>query len=131
MDKGTILYHRAFEFKGGEVGKKLLIILNTPQDNDPYLCCKTTSQPKYGLEKEGCYNNKNVYVLNPIPRCFSLKTWVQFHDLYEFDSQSFLQAHFRGDIDIKGNLPTQVINAIVNCVKKSEDISKYHLMLLK
>jgi len=131
MDKGTILYHSAFRFKDGETGRKLLIILNTPQNDVPYLCCKTTSQPKWGLEREGCYNNKNIYVLNPIQNCFSLKTRVQFHELYEFDSRAFLQAHFNGDLEIVGNLPSQIINAIVNCIKKSEDISKYHLMLLK
>jgi len=56
---------------------------------------------------------------------------VQFHELYEFDSRLFLQAHFRGELDIKGKLPEQITNAIVNCVKKSEDISKHHLSLLK
>jgi hypothetical protein len=131
MDKGTILYHRAFEFKDGATGKKLLIILNAPQDNTPYLCCKTTSQPKNNLDKEGCYDKKNIYVLNPIQNCFPSKTWVQFHELYEFDRQSFLQSHFNGDLDIKGKLPVNIINAIVNCIKKSEDISKHHLTLLK
>ena len=131
MDRGTILYHRAFEFKDGEIGQKLLIILNTPQNEAPYLCCKTTSKSKYGLEKEGCYSNKNIYVLIPSPQCFKEKTWVQFHELYEFDSRLFLQAHFRGELDIKGMLPEQITNAVVNCVKKSEDISKYHLSLLK
>lgn len=131
MDRGTILYHRAFEFKDGDAGQKLLIILNTPQNDAPYLCCKTTSKPKNGLEKEGCYSNKNIYVLNPSAQCFKEKTWVQFHELYEFDSRLFLQAHFRGDLDIKGQLPVQTTNAIVNCINKSVDISKHHLMLLK
>lgn len=131
MDKGTILYHRAFQFKDGEIGQKLLIILNAPQNADPCLCCKTTSKQKYNLEKEGCYNNKNIYVLNSSPNCFPVKTWVQFHELYEFDNHSFLQAHYKGDLDIKGKLPVNIINAIVNCIRKSEDISNHYLMLLK
>ncbi|HET6514679.1 MAG TPA: hypothetical protein VFG09_05915 [Thermodesulfovibrionales bacterium] len=89
MDRGTILYHRAFEFKDGEIGQKLLIVLNTPQNDAPYLCCKTTSKMKYGIEKEGCHSSKNIYVLNPSPQGFKEKTWIQFHEIYEFDSRLF------------------------------------------
>jgi hypothetical protein len=131
MDKGTILYHRAFEFKDGEIGQKLLIVLNTPQNDAPYLCCKTTSKIKYGIEKEGCHSSKNIYVLNPVAQCFKEKTCVQFHEIYEFDNHSFLKAHFKGELDVKGKLPEPIINAVVNCVKKSDDISQYHLQLLK
>jgi len=131
MDKGTILFHRALEFKDGETGKKLLIILNTPQNSEPFLCCKTTSRQKYGLDKEGCHSNKNIYVLNPVKNCFQIRTWVQFHEIYEFNHKLFLQEHFNGSLDIKSTLPVDIINAIVNCVKKSDDISKYHLSLLR
>lgn len=101
MDKGTILFHRALEFKDGETGRKLLIVLNTPQDSEPFLCCKTTSKQKYGLDREGCHSSKNIYVLNPLPNCFSLKTWVQFHEIYEFDNRSFLQSHFKKELDVE------------------------------
>ncbi|MBI5098345.1 MAG: hypothetical protein HZB30_03780 [Nitrospirae bacterium] len=131
MDKGTILFHRALEFKNGETGKKLLIILNTPQSSEPFLCCKTTSKQKYGLDKEGCYSSKNIYVLNPAKNCFPDKTWVQFHEIYEFNNHSFLQAHFKKDLDIKGKLPINIINAIVKCVRNSDDVLKYHLSLLR
>jgi len=126
-----VLYHLNFQFKDGETGQKLLIILNTPRNDEPYLCCKTTSKQKFDLDKEGCYSNKNIYVLNPTKDCFSLKTWVQFYDIYEFHASTFLQAHFNGDIKIKGKLLINAINAIVNCIRKSEDISNYHLLLLK
>lgn len=131
MDKGTILFHRVHEFKDGETGKKLLIILNTPQNSEPFLCCKTTSRQKFGLDKEGCYSAKNIYVLNPMKNCFRIKTWVQFHEIYEFDNKLFLQAHFNGNLDVKGALPVNIINAIDKCVKNSDDISKYHLSLLR
>jgi len=62
MDKVTILFHSAFEFKDGETGKKLLIILNAPEGSEPFLCCKTTSKQKPGLDKEGCYSSKNIYI---------------------------------------------------------------------
>lgn len=130
MNKGTILYHKAFQFQNGQIGKKLLITLNTPKKNEPYLCCKTTSKQQFNIEKEGCHSNKNIYVLDANTDWFKEKTWIQFYELYEFDPHKFLQAHFRGDLEIKGQLKVNTTNAITNCIKRSEDVSKYHLMLL-
>lgn len=130
MHKGTILYHQAFQFQNGQLGKKLLIILNTPKQDETYLCCKTTSKQQFNIDKEGCHYNKNIYVLNPDIDWFKEKTWVQFHELYEFDPHKFLQAHFDGDLEVKGELKGNTINAIINCIKRSEDVSNYHLTLL-
>ncbi|MEK6690282.1 MAG: hypothetical protein AABY78_03130 [Nitrospirota bacterium] len=131
MHKGTILYHQAFQFQNGEIGKKLLIILNTPQKDEPYLCCKTTSKQKYNIDKEGCHYNKNIYVIYPNTDWFKEKTWVQFHELYEIESGKFLKDHFDGKLEVKGTLKVNTISAIINCVKRSEDVSNYHLTLLR
>lgn len=131
MNKGKILYHQAFQFQNGQYGKKLLITLNNPQNNEPYLCCKTTSKQQFNIDKEGCHYNKNIYVLNANTDWFKEKTWVQFHELYEIDRHKFLQAHFKGDMDVKGELKGNTICAIINCIKRSEDISNYHLTLLR
>lgn len=131
MHKGTIFYHKAFQFQNGEIGKKLLIILNMPQKDEPYLCCKTTSKQQFNIDKEGCHSNKNIYVLNPNTDWFKEKTWIQFHELYEFEASKFLQAHFKGELEIKGELKGQTISAIINCIKRSEDVSNYHLTLLQ
>ncbi|MEO5361021.1 MAG: hypothetical protein H7843_11340 [Nitrospirota bacterium] len=131
MDRGTVLFHRDFQFKDGEYGNKLIIILNDVGADKPYLCCKTTSKPKYGIEKEGCYSDKNIFVLSNLSSSFHQKTYVQFHELYELNSKTFLKGHFEGKVEIICKLPVNMINAIINCIKKSEDISPYHLMLLK
>ena len=55
---------------------------------------------------------------------------MQFHELYEFEPQKFLQAHFNGSLDVKGELKENTVRAIVNCIKRSDDVSKYHLTLL-
>ena len=131
MNKGTILFHRDFQFHNGQSGEKLIIVLNTPQDNEPYLCCKTTSKPKFNIDKEGCHSQKNIYVINPNYDWFKMKTWVQFYELYEFERAKFLQAHFTGVLDIKGELRENTMRAIVNCTKRSDDVSKYHISLLR
>lgn len=58
-------------------------------------------------------------------------TYVQFHELYEIEQEGLLQAHFRGNIENKSKLRENTVNAIVNCIKKSEDVSRYHLTLLR
>lgn len=131
MNKGTILFHRDFQFHNGQSGEKLIIALNTPKDSEPYLCCKTTSKQKFGIGREGCHSQKNIYVINPNFDWFKIKTWVQFHELYEFERDKFLQAHFKGVLDVKGELKTTTVSAIVNCIKLSDDVSKYHLSLLR
>jgi len=130
MEKGSVLYHDNFKFKNGDTGQKLLVILNNPKGKDPYLCCKTTSKIKYCIEQEGCYSDKNIFVTQKKP--FQYKTWIQFdrNSLFEISAQEFLQESFNKHITIIGDIDINTINALVNCIKKSEDISVYQLELL-
>jgi hypothetical protein len=129
--RGTILYHPSFQFQNGGTSPKLLIVLNTPKTNKPYLCCWTTSKQKYGIDREGCRSDKNIYVLNANVDFFQVKTWVQFHDLREFVVTEFLNLHFRDKLlEVKGQLREETIRAILNCIKGSQDVSQYHLSLL-
>lgn len=130
MNKGTIFFHKKFKFKDGGVGEKLLIVLNEPKKNESYLFCKTTSRSKFNLEHQGCYSDKNIYILNADHDSFQKKTWVQFHELYEANATDLLRARFDGDLEVKAQLRIETINALVNCIKRSDDISKYQLSLL-
>jgi hypothetical protein len=131
VDKGTILFHSNLTFKDGQPGEKLLIILNTPADNEPYLCCKTTSKQKYGIDIPGCHSSKNIFVLEANSDYFFQRTYVQFHELYEFNKKEMLREHFAGNLQRKDRLGGNTINAIVNCVRKSVDVLKYHKELLR
>lgn len=72
-----------------------------------------------------------MYVLLPKEDFFPLKTWVQFNEFYLLEAQKLLSAHLKDKtVEIYGNLKNQTISAIVNCAKRSEDISEYHLSLL-
>jgi hypothetical protein len=42
--RGSIFVAENFIFSDGTKGKKLLVLLNNPASNDPYLLVKTTSQ---------------------------------------------------------------------------------------
>ncbi len=131
-EKRDCFFHSKLEFKDGPTGEKLLIVLNNNPDNQsPYLCCKTTSKVKYNLINEGCYSDKNIYIIEKKP--FSKKTWIQFgpNSVFELEASELLQCHFNQEIKIIGELDTNSINAIINCYKRSDDISEYYLELLK
>jgi hypothetical protein len=130
MEKGTVFYHANFVFKDGAVGDKLLIVLNNQSNNAPFLCCKTTSKKKWGIDQDGCHSSKNIFVMNHKP--FNKKTWIQFdpNSVFEFSAADLLKQKFGGNIKVVGRIDDQNIRAIANCFKKSEDISAYHCGLL-
>ncbi|MDO9028020.1 MAG: hypothetical protein Q7U68_04075 [Candidatus Roizmanbacteria bacterium] len=132
MTKGTVLFHREFTFRDGEIGEKYLIILNTPQHDEPYLCCKTTSKcQKHGITTEGCHPHKNIYMLRANHDWFPHDTCIQFHELYEIKMSEFLKAKLQDNTcEIKHCLRDETSGAIRNCIKKSDDVSEYHLELI-
>lgn len=101
MKKGTILFHPRFKFKDGEIGEKLLIILNTPENNNiPLLVCKTTSIEKYGITNQGCHSQSNIYYIDADFDFFKKNTWIQFHEIYELNKVSLLNEHFNNCLEI-------------------------------
>lgn len=128
--KGAILYHKDFAFPDGGVSDKLFVLLNNPSKFQPYLFCKTTSKPKFNITKMGCYSDKNIYYVDAHRDWFKLNTWIQFHELYQLNAAELLDAHCKGRIVIQNNLKEPLINGLINCIKKSDDISSYHLSLL-
>lgn len=130
MDRGSILLYKNLPFENGITGdNKYLIILNTPKNvSESYLCCKPTSKKQHNIDNQGCYSSKNIYVLNASQDFFPLKTWVQFHRFWEIKVDDILFNN--RNVQKVGQLKTQTINAIINCVKKSDDISSYQSSLL-
>ena len=133
MRKGTILFHPSFEFTNGEIGRKYLIMLNTPEikKSEPFLFCKTTSQSQNKPPTPGCHAEKNLYCIDAHYDFFPKKTWVQFFEMFEVNYDEFIKQHFELGLEVKGELKTETISAIINCIKKSDDVSAYYLALLK
>jgi len=131
MNRGAVFFYSKLKFHDGEEGKKFLIVLNNPNGNQNYLCGKTTSKPKKNLNNPGCYSNENIFVVDPIPGCFSVKTWIQFHEYYEFKSSYFLKLHLQEKtLTKKADLPPKIIDSIIKCIKRSPDISIARLSML-
>ena len=73
--RGSIFVAENFIFSDGTKGKKLLVLLNNPASNDPYLLVKTTSQKHSKPDNPGCienYHHLRFYFVPPL--CYFLKT---------------------------------------------------------
>lgn len=129
--RGAIYHHKNLVYHNGVVGKKYLILLNSPEKDDPYLFLKTTSQQKDKPLKPGCIKERSIFFIpkNTMP-VFFLDTWIQLHEIYEFSPDVIGNNR---DITHKGSLNTKAIDDVVNCLFDSEEknISGFHKNLLR
>ncbi len=128
--RGVIYHHPKLIFHDGAIGKKYLILLNSPKENEPYLFVKTTSQQKNRPIKAGCIKERSLFFIPAGKTFFQKDTWVQFYDLYEFTPS---EIDNNKEITIEGTLSVKLIDEIVNCLFLSEgnNISKYQNELLR
>jgi len=133
LEKGTILFHVKFEFKNGNIGEKLIVLLNDPKPSiEPYLFCKTTSRQKGKLTIPGCQSKWSLFYIPGKQDFFELGTWLQLHEIFEGEAKSFLKDHFDGHLQIKGKLKDTTITSLMKCIKIIDDISDKHKeMILK
>ncbi|MBS4056394.1 MAG: hypothetical protein KGZ82_03660 [Bacteroidales bacterium] len=128
--QGKVFSYKQFPFGDGGQSDKLLIVINEPDSFSDYIFVKTTSQPKC-KDTQGCHCSHNLYVLNPGEDLFPKKTWVQFHELYPIPRLAMDAATKYGEAKRIGQLRPQTVAAILNCMKKSEDLSPRELSFLK
>jgi len=116
--RGTVYHHRQLVFHNGGIGKKYLILLNTPTEDEPFLFVKTTSQKKNKPEKAGCLENWQLFFI-PVGTTESKKpTWVQIYEIYPFERDSVINEK---DIEIVGSLDEELLAKIVDCLLASKD----------
>lgn len=134
LKPGCILFDTKFVFKDNEIGEKLIVLLNYPRKNEPFLFCRTTSieKPPYIIKTpSGCQKNSQYFFINACD-FFPKDTWLLLHEIYEYDYTCILNKHFKQQIKIINSINDNILRQIKNCVKNSIDISeKYLEMILK
>jgi hypothetical protein len=133
LEKGTILFHEKFRFVNGELGEKLLIILNTPDPKvEPYLLCRVTSQESNKPKIFGCHQDLSLFFLPANHDFFEKDTWVQLYEIFPFEATTLLRDHFNKQLSVSGKLKDLTIQQMMNCIRKIKDISVIHKkMILK
>jgi hypothetical protein len=134
MEAGDILFHSSFKFNDGTTGRKLLIVLNTPdfKKNEPYLVIKTTSQLKGKQMVPGCIAAWRIFYIPPAEGVFFKDpTLLQLDDIYEMDATTVLKNGLQKNLELMGKLSTQIFGQLRNCIKQiKEDISEKHYKLI-
>jgi len=128
--RGTIYHDSQLVFHNGVVGKKYLILLNTPSPKEPYIFVKTTSQKKDKPSTPGCIKDRSLFFIPAGKTFFTLDTWVQLYELYEFTPQ---EIDSKKGITVEGSLDVKMIDDIVNCLFEAEEdnITPIHKDLLR
>ncbi len=142
--KGKVYHNPTFKFHDGEEGNKLLILLNTPTNDDEYLFVKTTShkvvktahQEKERSTIPGCGKNpiyeQGEYFLPKGTLFFDLPTWVIVSEIYPI-SPDDIKTNPNWHEFKNGNLPPTLVDSIIDCLLKfmSDDIPEIYEKWLK
>lgn len=131
--RGRIYFHEKFGYHDGEYGQKFIVLINNPQNQDPYLFLKVTSRQKNKPSAYGCHIIQKVFYIPPGKAYFKKGTWVQLHEIYAFSQKELVKAGIEKVMIHKDKLSEQMINEVKNCLLKSciEDIEPEYLMLIK
>ena len=131
MKAGDVFYFINFKFSDESTRNKLLIILNTPKDDEPYLTCLTTSQPKKWRTKElGCHSEKNYYFVDSKQDNFNSDTWIVFEKIYPLEVSTLLNSCLKDGSYTLFELDPSLWKALRNCIAKSKDIEQIYLDMI-
>ena len=118
ISRGTVYFDDNFFFSDGTKGRKLLILLNTPQKNENYILVKTTSRQKKKPATPGCIENHHkVYYLPSQKDFFHKNTWVQLDNFF-----LFLPAEANIRFKKTGQLSDKTIDKVVKCFLKINEL---------
>lgn len=131
MKPGTVLLFKDFVFKDGGKTDKLVIILNNPKGNEPYLLCPTTSQQHKRKAVLGCHAEDNYYYIDQRQDKLVKNTWVVFHEIYEYSAAQILKQRFTTGAKEILTIEETLWRAIKNCILKSKDIEQDFLEMIK
>lgn len=130
MTPGEVFFFKDFKFKDGKTKDKLIIILNYPQDNEPYLVCCTTHVQHFRLKELGCHSEDNYYFVDNQQDNFDIDTWIVFGTIYELSVDKILNACINQGTHSLFTLEKTLWNSMKACILKSKDIAGVHLEMI-
>ena len=119
MNPKDVIFWPGFSFEDGGRSDKLLVVLGA-RGAEARLLLKTTSQPSaYRPDADGCHAVESVFRFKTNRAGFHVPTWVQF----EMGAVENVTDMRGAGARVMFTLKETDFNAIVNCYKKSPDIS--------
>lgn len=127
---GDVLHDPSFVFRDGERGNKLLVVLGLSETI--CLVARTTSKQHRKSRDYGCQPDDfqaNFYLPREA-RIFLDDTWICLDYLTELDARALIPTIGK-TIKLKSRLTRGVLRDLLECVLRSEDITKAQESLLQ
>jgi hypothetical protein len=127
---GAILHWEAFEFPdGGEPKNKYLVVVGSKDGHDCLLLIANTNR-KHKQLKHGCNSNAGYYLIPGGGKDFFKEDTIVALRPLPTKRGELIKCGMEKRIVVKHNLPTNIANAIRNCLKQVLDVSEADLELL-
>jgi len=116
---GAVIFWKGFSFDDSEKRDRLLVVVGSRSDGR-LLMLRTTSQPRaHRPDSDGCHSEASVYRFKQCLGGFGSPTWIQFDPPILRTAQEVIDSAAQTLFELK----LDDLRAIVNCYKKSPDIS--------
>lgn len=130
MIPGEVIFWSKYSFQDGSDADKLLVVANN-QRNNQHVVFKTTSQPnKHRPNKEGCHPKEGYYHLPASKSWFKRDTWIVLNDPQILAATELDRAVNGGRAKLMTQLNDELVRAIINCFRKTDDCSSIHVWLM-
>ena len=112
LASGSIFVAKKFKYSDGTIGEKLLVLLNNPYQNIPYIVVKTTSKQHSKPKTKGCINHYHKAFFIPPKKqdFFNKETWIQLDDYF-----IFCQNDINNRLKHIGNLSSKTTQDVIDC----------------
>lgn len=79
----------------------------------------------------GCRAKEGYYFIPGVAKeFFPEDTWLLLAELKVANAAMLIEGGMKGTIKVAGQIRDELVRAIINCLKKTQDVSEVHLTLI-
>ncbi len=130
---GAVLHWKLFDIdppEGAEKKNKFLLVIGAKQGHDVLMILATT-QKHHKKFNHGCSASEGYYFIPSVAKeFFPEDTWLLLSEPKVANSALLISGGMNGTVKVCGKLRDELVRAIINCLKKTSDVSQAHLALI-
>jgi hypothetical protein len=130
---GAVLHWLAFDKdrpEGAEIKPKFLIVVGAKQGYDCLMILATTQRHRKEF-KPGCNAKDGYYFIPSVAKeFFKEDTWLLLSEPKVTSAAELVKLGMGKQVEARGKIRDEIVRAIINCLKQSDDVSGIHLSLL-
>jgi hypothetical protein len=130
---GAVLHWLAFDKDkpdGAEIKPKYLLVIGAKQGNDCLMILATTQRHRKDFTP-GCNAKDGYYYIPAVAKeFFKENTWLLLNEPKVASAAELVRLGLTKQVEVRGVLRNELVRAVINCLRRSEDIGDVHLSLL-